>query len=477
LPEVSQGTTQSVTKEDFEVNHARKTMLAGHLFFFFTDKQHKKHSSVITHASGEAMVLRSESPHTVDPVQAELDSRGPSRPSAEKVFFIDVEETSQLSQSLSTEEAHGVAAVRQRCAEHGVRKVRDTEVLQAILRGQVVAELAEDTLSQVTATHAASPGVKTAQPAQTGTKRSASDDAERPVPAASRRRTKATPSHKDVAPPDAEAGEPEPSVKELDASSIAKASSAPRPSPADKLDAERSSPGRSGGSNRGRDIDAGSRARSASVSPVPQTGTPAASPARPRSGSVDKNAPPGVASADDGATVPSAQLDDELVDRIENAPSVSPAAVARRKPPPLSSTIFSQPSSRQGTTPDQRTVHGAISHAGVRARNPTDRDVIVDDGLLTKDLAAAQPVRKNFKRFKKKGSSAGAARPRARPVIKMRLHNADELSRAIDQVDTDGDDDSDDDNNLFGDDVSRNRQPAKRRRAVASGIVQRRRGR
>eukprot|EP01043_Picozoa_sp_COSAG02_P110264 COSAG02_NODE_46375_length_349_cov_0.908000_2_plen_26_part_01 len=25
------------------------------------DKQHKKHSSVITHASGEAMVLRSES--------------------------------------------------------------------------------------------------------------------------------------------------------------------------------------------------------------------------------------------------------------------------------------------------------------------------------------------------------------------------------------------------------------------------------
>ena len=114
---------------------------------------------------------------------------------------------------------------------------------------------------------------------------------------------------------------------------------------------------------------------------------------------------------------------------------------------------------------------------GARARNPTDRDVIVDDGLLTKDLESAQPVRKNFKRFKKKGTGAATARSRARPVIKMRLHNADELSHAIDQVDTDGDDDSDDDNNLFGDDVPRNRQPAKRRRAGGSRIVQRRRGR
>jgi pSer/pThr/pTyr-binding forkhead associated (FHA) protein len=477
LPEVSQGTTQSVTKEDFEVNHARKTMLAGHLFFFFTDKQHKKHSSVITHASGEAMVLRSESPHTADPVQAVLDSRGTSRPSAEKIFFIDVEEASQLSQSLSTEEAHGVAAVRQRCAEHGVRKVRDTEVLQAILRGQVVAELADDTLSQVTPAHAASPDAKTAQLGQTGagTKRSASEDAERPVPAASRRRTKATPSHMDVALPDAEAGKAKPSVKELDASPIVDASTmgdespGSRPSVADKAEVERSRTG-------GRDIGAGSRTRSASVSPVPQSGTPAASPARPRSGS-DKNAAPDVDAADDGTTAPSAQLDHDLVDRIENAPSVSPVAAARRKPPPLSSTIFSQPSSRQGTTPDQRTAHGVNASVGARARNLTDRDVIVDDGLLTKDLESAQPVRKNFKRFKKKGRGAGAARPRARPVIKMRLHNADELSRAIDQVDTDGDDDSDDDNNLFGDDVPRNRQPAKRRRAGGSGIVQRRRGR
>ena len=36
LPEVSNGTTQSVVQEDFQVNPARKTMLCGHLFFFFT---------------------------------------------------------------------------------------------------------------------------------------------------------------------------------------------------------------------------------------------------------------------------------------------------------------------------------------------------------------------------------------------------------------------------------------------------------
>ena len=127
--------------------------------------------------------------------------------------------------------------------------------------------------------------------------------------------------------------------------------------------------------------------------------------------------------------------------------------VQRRKPPPLSSTIFSQPSSRLGTTPDQRVALGVHSRGGARK---ADRDVIVDDGLLTKDLESVQAARKNFKRFKKKGVRGSSAPAARRPVIKMRLHNADDLSRAIDQVGRDSDNDSDD-NNLFNDNVPANR--------------------
>jgi pSer/pThr/pTyr-binding forkhead associated (FHA) protein len=518
LPEVSQGTTQSVTREDFEVNLQRKTMLEGHLFFFFTDKQHKKHSTVIKQAAGEAVVLRSEPPHAADPVQAELDRRGSSRPDAEKIFFIDVETSSQLSQSMSTDEAEAVATIRQRCAEHGARKVRDTEVLQAILRGQVIAELAEETLSQAPVAAETSPSppaakakqltaAATAATAVAGAKRPAGDDSERPVPAASRRRTTATQSPKDkpaaaaaAAAPAAAAAAPGDNNDEADelgeiegASPIVEASPAPvqrddaRSSGRKKADVAR---GHSGQSR-------GGRAAAASVSPVPQAGTPGPSPSRSRPRRADKDerstAAPAASVAkssalDDNAaaaaapsSASSAQLDEQLADRIENAPSAASPA-ARRKAPPLSSTIFSQPARRLGTTPDQRSVHG-VNKPGARARNPADRDVIVDDGLLTKDVeSSAPPARKNFKRFRKKGSKAGGgggggAAARARPVIKMRLHNANDLARAVDRAGMHSDE-SDDDNNLFDDDVPTNRQPAKRRRAGAgSGVVQRRRGR
>ena len=304
LPEVSQGTTQSVTREDFEVNLARKTMLKGHLFFFFTEKQHAKHASVITHASGEAIVLRSRSPHSLDPVQAEFDRRGAARPSADKVFFIDVETTSQLSQSFSTDEAEGVAAVRQRCAEHGVRKVRDTEVLQAILRGQVIAELAEDTLSQPMPADIERPDDQTTQAAQaaTGTKRSVAEgteqperqreaekdreDTERPVPAASRKRTRATPAHS----------------------------------------------GRD--TEKGRDSD-NTRDREDVALPVAEVRKPGESPAE-RHGETRRETDACSGDSDRGRTSAAhrdretarEELDNELVERIENAPSVSPAAAA-----------------------------------------------------------------------------------------------------------------------------------------------------
>ena len=164
----------------------------------------------------------------------------------------------------------------------------------------------------------------------------------------------------------------------------------------------------------------------------------------------------------------SAQVDEELETRMENAP--------RRKAPPLSSTIFSQPSRRIGTTPDQRVVHGSQA----RAHNPADRDVIVDDGLLTKDLNLAPPARKNFKRFKKKGASRSDSPARQRPKIPMKLHNASDLARAVDRVVDDDEEDSDDDNNLFTDDqpTSRGRAPARRAGSGnRSGVVQRRRGR
>jgi hypothetical protein len=39
LPEISQGTTQSIDRADFVVNTHRRGMLQGHLFFFLSSRQ------------------------------------------------------------------------------------------------------------------------------------------------------------------------------------------------------------------------------------------------------------------------------------------------------------------------------------------------------------------------------------------------------------------------------------------------------
>jgi hypothetical protein len=124
-------------------------------------------------------------------------------------------------------------------------------------------------------------------------------------------------------------------------------------------------------------------------------------------------------------------------------------------------------------------VHGTQS----KARNPADRDVIVDDTLLTKDLDVPAPAgvlasgRPNFKRFKKKGASRSDSPARQRPVIRMKLHNASDLARAVSRAVDDDEEDSDDDNNLFTDDQPATRKARRAGGGNRSGVVQRRRGR
>jgi len=62
--------------------------------------------------------------------------------------------------------------------------------------------------------------------------------------------------------------------------------------------------------------------------------------------------------------------------------------------------IFSQPARRLAQTPAARDEADASSHSSARQRRP--KDVIVDDGLLMKDLDSVAP-KKNFKKFKKTG--------------------------------------------------------------------------
>ena len=315
LPDVSQGTTQSVSRDDFHVKPERKTMLAGHLFFFFTDKQHKKHSKVITQAGGEAVVVRSAPPHSDDVIKRELDARGSARPAASKLFFIDVESASQLSQGMSTDEAEAVAAARERCAEHGVRKIRDTEVLQAILRCELISEVAEPAAvpspaaapAAAAAASAAAAAPAPAEPAKASQAAGTAPDPERPVPAVSRRRTTAPPSPASVT------EEP-----------------AARPRQRRRNSAAASRP-----AEEAADASASSAAAAEGEEQEEQEEQPPAA-ARGRSGSgarrrLSADMAPDAA---DGAPQGSAQLDDELESRLRDGPP----AEQRRKAPPLSST-------------------------------------------------------------------------------------------------------------------------------------------